>query len=59
MNNIVEYVKVNNDNWQFIWREGGERREETYFLTGDEEKPPIDDFLKDHKELAHCVFEEF
>lgn len=59
MNNVVEYVKLNNDNWQFVWREDGKRKEDTYFSTGNEEKPPIEEFLKDHKELTGCTFDEF
>lgn len=43
---IVEYGRKHDDNWFFAWTENGEEHEETYWVTGDFENPPIDEFKK-------------
>lgn len=56
---IVEYGRKHDDNWFFAWTENGEEHEETYWVTGDFENPPIDEFKKDHPDLAKAEFVEF
>lgn len=55
----VEFGRKHDDNWFFVWRENGERKEESYWSTGDCENPPIEEFLNDHPELKGCEFTEF
>ena len=43
----------------FVWRKNGERYEETFWATGDSENPPIDEFRRDHPDLAEAEFVEF
>lgn len=56
---IVEYGRNHDDNWFFVWRENGERKEESYWATGDSENPPIDKFMRDYPELEEAEFVEF
>jgi bifunctional DNA-binding transcriptional regulator/antitoxin component of YhaV-PrlF toxin-antitoxin module len=56
--NMIEYVRSYDDNWAFIWHSNEERKERTYFSTGNSENPPIDEFLKDYPTAKGCEFVE-